>query len=271
MGLYKLCKPSEKGLNLYWSSSIPQKYFSKSISLLLNYLWIWTTVFWNQSDNQHSFTLGWLPTAQTWFKRYTCTDKNMTCPSRWAQRPKQRHCGHTAKFRVFWIKHQNRAPQSMHFAQLGMILNCESGDTLAQAAQRSVQVFIPTSVQSKVQQGREQRGPVEGVPAHTRRLELYVSWGLFQHKPRCDSMSSTTFVFLKKVSKRCWSPEFKETSLSHQPSRTQCSPCSSPFHRYLMNQEAFAQCDQCKETGGTWKLITETKNVKGLERPLKFI
>lgn len=62
----------------------------------------------------------------------------------------------------------------MHLAQLGMTVNCESADTLAQAAQSSCECPIPANVQGKVGQGLEQPGPVEGVTVHARGLELDV-------------------------------------------------------------------------------------------------
>lgn len=71
MGAYKLCKPSDKGLYLYWNSSIPQKYSSKSTSLLLKSTCICGSgqLSSENSDNQHRFTFGWLPTPQTWHSR----------------------------------------------------------------------------------------------------------------------------------------------------------------------------------------------------------
>ena len=53
------------------------------------------------------------------------------------------------------------------------VLPCESGEALAQVAQRSCGCPISGSVQGQVVQGLEQPDLVEGVPARGRGLELH--------------------------------------------------------------------------------------------------
>jgi len=48
----------------------------------------------------------------------------------------------------------------------------ESGETLAQVAQRGGLCPIPGNIDSQVGQGSEQSNPVEGVPAHCRGVGL---------------------------------------------------------------------------------------------------
>jgi len=50
------------------------------------------------------------------------------------------------------------------------MLYCEGGEALDQVAQRSSGCPLPGSVEGRVGSGFEQRGVVEGVPAHVKRV-----------------------------------------------------------------------------------------------------
>jgi len=55
----------------------------------------------------------------------------------------------------------------------------EGGKALAQVAQRSCSCPLPGSVQDQAGQGFEQPDVVEGVPAHSRGVELHEGYGPF--------------------------------------------------------------------------------------------
>lgn len=168
MGLYKLCKPSEKGLYLYWNSSIPQKYFSKSISLLLKLICPCRSgqLSCESSDSQHSFTFGRLPTPQTWLRRRTpAQTQTWPVPAREHRDTAEALWGHS-KVQGPLNKASNQASPSR--VSCTTHDSSESGDTFAQAAKRSYECPIPTSAQGKDEQGLELPGLVEGAPDHAR-------------------------------------------------------------------------------------------------------
>jgi len=64
----------------------------------------------------------------------------------------------------------------------------KGGETLEQVSQRSCGCLIPGSVQRQVEQGFEQPGLVEGVPAHGRGVGTRCSLKIPSPKPFYDSL-----------------------------------------------------------------------------------
>ena len=77
------------------------------------------------------------------------------------------------------------------------MLYCEGGGAPAQVAQRICACRLPGSAQGQVGWGFEQLGVVEGVPAHSRGVELGDLGSPFQPKPFHDSMTQIVVLLAK--------------------------------------------------------------------------